>query len=72
MTNIMNQQSEKKELEIDKDYGFVFGLDAESKQHMIYLGCDKWRGVQGEQEMEIVCEKTSIKVNNYINPNHQL
>ena len=59
--------TEKKELELEKDYGFVFGLNKDDGQTLIYKGDDKWIGTQGDKSQELVCEKTSIKVFNYIN-----
>lgn len=66
-TSMMNQPKEKQELVINKDYGFVFGLDKEKKQHMIYNGGINWTAIEGERTMTIDCQKTTDKVNEYIN-----
>lgn len=66
-TSMMNQPKEKQELVIGKDYGFSFGLDKEKKQHMIYNGGISWTAIEGERKMTVDCQKTTDKVNEYIN-----
>jgi len=57
-----------KQLEINKDYGFVFGIDAKKGQHMIYMGDNVWQAKQnGKDPMTKKCEKTSQKVQDFIN-----
>ena len=57
-----------KQLEINKDYGFVFGIDAKKGQHMIYMGDNIWQAKQlGKDPMDRKCEKTSQKVLDFIN-----
>jgi hypothetical protein len=58
----------KKELEINNDYGFVFGLDAKNKdQHMIYNGGDIWMAKEGSRERIMESKNTTEKVLEYIN-----
>jgi len=58
----------KKKLETGKDYGFVFGLDDEKGQHMIYNGGNSWTAKEGEREMtKENAVETSEKVLAYIN-----
>ena len=57
-----------KQLEIGKDYGFVFGLNPEKGQHMIYNGGNSWTAKEGDREMtKENAVETSEKVFTYIN-----
>lgn len=56
-----------KELEIGKDYGFVFGLDLKKDQHMIYGGGDAWTAKEGERTKQLDSPGTTTKVAEYIN-----
>lgn len=56
-----------KTLEIEKDYGFVFGLDAKKDQHMIYNGGDTWTAKEGTRERTMESAGTTAKVSEYIN-----
>jgi hypothetical protein len=56
-----------KTLEIGQNYGECFGLDAKQNKKMIYLGDNKWQAINGEKNLEKICEKTSAKVLEYIN-----
>lgn len=61
-----------KTLEIGKDYGFCFGLDADKGKKMIYNGGDSWTGVNGEKTMTIdSAPKNTAGALEYINrPSH--
>ena len=57
-----------KQLEIGKDYGSVFGLDAKTKgQHAYYLGGIKWRMEQPGKQMECESQVTTDNAVKYIN-----
>jgi len=56
-----------KTLEIGKNYGACFGLDADKGEKMIYLGGNKWRGENGGKSLEIESEKTTKSALEYIN-----
>lgn len=60
-----------KALEVGKDYGFCFGLDADKGKKMIYNGGDSWTGVNGEKTMTMDAPKTTAGAMEYINrPSH--
>ena len=56
-----------KELESGHDYGFVFGLDPNKNQRMIYLGGIKFRAENGVAVRELDSQGTYDKVCEYIN-----
>ncbi len=62
-----------KQLELNKDYGDIFGLDKKKGQEMIYLGENSWKGVQkntdGSIKREMVIESAAQTKNalDYIN-----
>jgi hypothetical protein len=56
-----------KALEINKDYGFVFGLDLKKNQHMIYGGGDTWTAKEGTRERTTESAGTTAKALEYIN-----
>ncbi len=63
----------KKQLEIGKDYGFVFGLDSEKGKAMIYNGNNSWTAKDGDREMtKENATETSEKVLTYINSGHTM
>lgn len=55
-----------KELTAGADYSGVFGLDGVTKQ-MIFLGANKWRGVNGDKTVEMDSEKTTRSAVEHIN-----
>ncbi len=61
------EKSMKKQLEIGKDYGFVFGLNAKKGQTMTYLGGIKFVASNGAQSKEADSQGTYDKVLDYIN-----
>lgn len=61
------EKAMKKQLEIGKDYGFVFGLDAKKGQTMTYLGGIKFIASNGIQSKEADSQGTYDKVLDYIN-----
>lgn len=56
-----------KELEIGKDYGFVFGLGKEKAQAIIYNGGNSWTMREGDREQTIESAATTKKAVEYIN-----
>ena len=56
-----------KELEINKDYGDIFGLAKEKQQALIFLGDNKWVAVEGDRKQEMESEKTTKNALEYIN-----
>lgn len=56
-----------KELEINKDYGSIFGFDSEKGQHMIYLGGSMWKGVSSKGEKTVTSEAQTKRALDYIN-----
>ena len=56
-----------KTLEINHDYGFVFGLDKKKNQHMIYNGGDSWTAKEGDRERTAESKGTTEKALEYIN-----
>jgi hypothetical protein len=67
LTAMMNQDKQATDLVSGKDYGFVFGLDSNKNQHMIYNGGISWTAKDNGREMTIDCQKTTDKVIEYIN-----
>lgn len=65
-TSAMNQPNSKSELQIGKDYGFVFGLNKDH-QHMIYNGGISWTAVEGEKSLTMDSQQTTEQVYKYIN-----
>lgn len=57
-----------KTLEIGKDYGSIFGLDAKNKdQHLVYNGGNSWTMKEGAREQTVENGKYNEKVIDYIN-----
>jgi hypothetical protein len=56
-----------KNLEIGKNYGGIFGLNADSGKKMIYNGGDRWTAVKGEQSQTMDSAKTTAAALEYIN-----
>ncbi len=52
-----------KQLEINKDYGDIFGLDSTKGQEMIFLGENSWKGIQkntdGSIKKEMIVESAA-------------
>lgn len=63
-----------KSLEIGKDYGSIFGIDAKTGKQMIYLGGNTWKAVMpGKGEMVKESESTTKTAIEYINrPSHTM
>jgi hypothetical protein len=63
----MQQGGKMKNLELNRDYGYVFGISAEKGEHMIYLGGIKFRaekpGAVREQESQGTYDKISAYLN---------
>jgi len=57
--------TENKTLEIDKDYGSIFGLPTGCK--MIYLGGISWRAIKPGAERVIESQVQTDKVLAYVN-----
>lgn len=57
----------KRQLEINKDYGSIFGLESEEGQHFIYLGDNVWLARSPKGERKITSEKQTAQVLEYIN-----
>jgi len=57
----------RKELIIDTDYGFVFGLDPDNGQQLIYLGGVKFKIVNGTMEKTVESADSVRKATEYIN-----
>ncbi len=68
---INNNQQEKKtmakQLEINKDYAGIFGLNPEKGQHMTYLGGIRWEMREGERMQQVESQGTTDKATAYIN-----
>ncbi len=56
-----------KTLEIDSNYGGVFGLNTAKGQRMIYKGGDTWTMGEGDREKTIESPDTTKKALEYIN-----
>ena len=56
-----------KNLEVNKDYGYVWGLDAEKGMHMIYLGGIKFRAEKPGAVQESESQGTYDQVMAYVN-----
>jgi len=54
-------------LEINSNYGSVFGLDTAKGQQMIYKGGDTWTMREGSREKTIESMDTTKKALEYIN-----
>ena len=57
----------KKQLEINKDYAAIFGLDPDKGQQMIYLGGILWEAREGERTMQAESQQTTDDALAYIN-----
>ena len=57
----------KKQLEINKDYAAIFGLDPDKGQQMIYLGGILWEAREGERTMRAESQQTTDNALEYIN-----
>jgi len=55
------------ELEINKDYAGIFGLDTDKGQHMIYLGGIKWEMREGDRMQQVESQGTTDKAMAYVN-----
>lgn len=55
-----------KQLEIGKNYGFVFGLD-EKKGQIVFLGGDSWKAIKPGMEKVMESADTTKKAIEYIN-----
>ena len=53
-------------LEIGKDYGIIFGLDAKVGQKMIYNGSDNWTAINGDLQQTDDSPETTTEVINYL------
>lgn len=56
-----------KQLEIGKDYGAIFGLDASKGSTLVYLGGDKWQATKPGATKELTSPGTTAKAVEYIN-----
>lgn len=56
-----------KDLVIGKDYGSIFGLDADKGQKMVYNGGISWTAIQGGQQMTKDSQQTTDNALEYIN-----
>ena len=57
----------KKQLEIDKNYAAIFGLDPDKGQKMIFLGGIRWEAGEGERTQQVESQKTTDNAIDYIN-----
>lgn len=61
----------EKELVVGKDYGSIFGLDADKGQKMVYNGGISWTAIQGDRRMTKDSQETTNNALAYINrPSH--
>lgn len=56
-----------KQLEMNKDYAVIFGLNADNGQHMIYLGGIKWEMRDGDRIQQVESQKITDNALNYVN-----
>ena len=54
-----------KQLEINKDYADIFGLN--DNQHMIFLGGIKWEMREGDRMQQVDSQQATDKATAYIN-----
>jgi hypothetical protein len=53
-------------LVVGKDYGIIFGLDANHNQHMIYNGNDSWTAINGELQQTDNSPETTTEIVNHL------